>query len=496
MRTLLLLLAAVGTAAADVKLPSLFADGMVLQADAKVAVWGRADPGEAVTVAFEDQSAQAKADAEGRWRVEIGPFTYTAERLLVVTGKNRIEIEDVCVGEVWVCSGQSNMQWPLAKTTDAGAAIAAAANPRLRLFTMPRRVADTPQAECGGTWQPCTPETAGPFSAVAYYFGLRLREELGVPVGLIHSSWGGTPAEAWTSLFTLQALPELAPTLQRWDAALSAWPEKDREFRAALAEWKKTRQGRRPRPPVGPQHPSRPAGLYNAMIAPLTPFAVRGVIWYQGEANAGRAWQYRTLFPALIRDWRRAWKRPLPFGFVQLANFQAIQPRPGEHPWAELREAQALALREPRTGMAVTIDIGEANSIHPRNKRDVGGRLARWALARVYGKDIEYSGPVYARHTTRDGRVRIEFEHAAGLRTRLNEPLTGFAIAGADKQWRWAHARIDGRTVVVWHPDIAEPAAVRYAWAVNPVCNLINGEGLPAAPFRTDNWPLTTRNNR
>jgi sialate O-acetylesterase len=232
------------------------------------------------------------------------------------------------------------------------------------------------------------------------------------------------------------------------------------------------------------------------MIAPLTPYAVRGVIWYQGEANAGRAWQYRTLFPALIRDWRRAWGRELPFGFVQLANFQAIEPRPGEHPWAELREAQALALHEPHTGMAVTIDIGEARDIHPRNKRDVGGRLARWALARSYGQKTEYSGPVCVRHTTADGRVRIEFDHAEGLHARHHEPLAGFAIAGADKVWRWAHARIDGTSVVVWHPDVAAPAAVRYAWAANPVCNLVNGAGLPASPFRTDDWPLTTRDAR
>jgi sialate O-acetylesterase len=415
-----------------------------------------------------------------------------------VAGKNRIVLERVFVGEVWVCSGQSNMAWPVERSDGAAKELAELVNPRLFLYTVRHDVAAAPGRTAGGKWVRASPESVAKFSAVAYYFGKRLGEKLGVPVGLIHSSWGGTPAEAWTRRRTLAGNEVTAPIVTRWDAAIEAYPRKLAEWKAAVAKWEAAgSKGRKPPPPPGPGHPHRASGLYNGMIAPLVPYAIRGAIWYQGESNAGRAEQYRTLFPSMIRDWRDAWGQgDFPFYFVQLANWRAVKPEPAESDWAELREAQALALKEPSTAMAVTIDIGAAGDIHPRNKKDVGERLARPALAHLYGEKIFASGPLYDSHEAKDGRVTIRFRHAEGLRTRDDAPLKGFAIAGKDRKFRWAQARIEGDTVVLSHPDVAEPASVRYAWADNPVCNLENGAGLPASPFRTDGWPGITAGKR
>ena len=487
---------------ADVRLPAVFGDNMVLQAGARVPVWGWADPGEEVHVLVHQQVRKTVAGPDGRWQVEFEPLSYGGPVKFVVEGKNRIELHNVLVGEVWVCSGQSNMEWPVARAANAESEIAAANYPEIRLFKVAKVVSDKPLDDTTGQWQACSPKTVAGFSAVGYFFGRELHKRLGVPVGLIQSAWGGTPAEAWTSIEALRREPELKPILRRWDEILANYPQAMERYRKALQAWQEKaaaaraagkRPPRRPRPPRGPKHPHRPAGLYNGMIKPIVPYAIRGVIWYQGESNAGRAYQYRKLFRTMIRDWRQTWGQgDFPFLFVQLANFRQRKAEPGESDWAELREAQLMALQEPNTAMAVIIDIGEANDIHPRNKQDVGKRLALAALALAYGKDVVYSGPLYSGYKVEGNKIRLFFKHVDGGLVAKGGKLKGFAIAGPDRKFVWAEARIDGDTVVVWSDRVPNPVAVRYGWADNPECTLYNKAGLPASPFRTDDWPGIT----
>jgi sialate O-acetylesterase len=422
---------------------------------------------------------------------------------MTVAADKTVTLHNVLVGEVWICSGQSNMEFGLSDALNGQQEVAEANYPMIRLLTVPRDVAVQPQPDVKATWVACAPESAGRFSAVGYFFGRDLQQKLGVPVGLIHTSWGGTPVEAWTSRETLEATEEAKPLLERWEKALAAYPEAKKRYDREMAEWKDLaaeagRDGQpaptQPRAPLGPDSPSLPAGLYNGMIAPLVPYCIRGAIWYQGEANAARAYQYRALFKALIRDWRRAWGQgDFPFVFVQLANFKQAAAQPGESDWAELREAQTMALQLPETGMAVTIDIGDAGNIHPKNKQEVGRRLALAALATAYGQNVIASGPLYESMAVEGNKARLRFKNVGGgLEARGGEPLKGFAIAGADRRFVWAEARIEGQTAVVRSDQVPEPAAVRYAWADNPVCNLYNKEGLPASPFRTDVWPGIT----
>ncbi len=486
---------------AEVRLPKVFGHNMVLQAHARVPVWGWADPGEEVHVLVGNQLKKTQAGDDGRWRVDLDPLEYGPVRF-VVEGSNRIELNNVLVGEVWVCSGQSNMEWPVVRAMNAEKEIAAANYPEIRLFKVAKVVAPKPLEDTEGHWAICTPESVRNFSAVGYFFARELHQRLGVPIGMIQSAWGGTPAEAWTSRQALAADPQLQPILKRWDAILANYDQAFRRYQQALKQWqaraRAARQAgkpvpRRPRPPRGPNHPHRPAGLYNGMIKPIVPFAIKGVIWYQGESNASRAYQYRTLFRTMIRDWRRTWAQgDFPFLFVQLANFRARKPEPGESDWAELREAQLLALGEPNTGMAVAIDIGEANDIHPRNKQEVGRRLALAALAIAYGKDVVYSGPIFKRAELEGNKIRLYFDHVDGGLIAKGDELRGFAIAGEDRRFVWAKARIEGDTVVVWSEEVEKPVAVRYGWADNPDCNLYNKAGLPASPFRTDDWPGIT----
>ena len=471
----LAVLALAATARADVALPSVFGNDMVLQRGRPVPVWGTAEPNEKVTVQIAGQTKEARTDTKGRWKVTLDALKAGGPHELVVKGANEIRLTGVLVGEVWVCSGQSNMQWAVARSADAQKEIAAAEHPRIRLLTVPRRPMAEPQTDFEGRWAVCSPKTVPQFSAVAYYFGRRLQRHLDVPIGLINTSYGGTPAEAWTDLAALKKPHALTPLLKRWKKVMHANRHRARGGQLRVS-------------------PHRPSTLWNGMVAPLVPFAIRGVIWYQGESNAGRAEQYRVLFPTMIRAWRKAWGQgDVPFHFVQLANFRPRQEAPGESAWAELRETQRLTLAEvPNTGMAVTIDIGEARDIHPKNKQDVGARLARLALAQDYGERVVPSGPMF-RKMTRDGkRVVLHFDHAAGLCTQDDEPLTGFAVMDAKKRWSWAKARIEGETVVVEHPEGRKPVHVRYGWADNPACNLANGEELPASPFRTDRLPFTT----
>ncbi len=494
---------------ATVSTPSIFGDHMVLQQGKALPIWGKAAPGEQVQVTLDNATRSATACSEGQWMVKLprrkagGPY-----ELKIQGAENTLLFSDVLVGEVWLGSGQSNMQWPVNQSANPTEEIANASFPKIRLFYVKRTVATTPQYDCEGAWVVCSPETIPDFSAVLYFFGRELHQQLnGVPMGLIHTSWGGTPAESWTSRPTLEGNPELVHIVQQWDQQLAEYPAAKAAYDEAIAVWKEAAEQakaagnpepKKPDPPHGPDHPWLASGLYNAMIAPLVPYAVQGAVWYQGESNANRAYQYRKLFPAMITDWRNAWQQgPFSFYFVQLANFTKVLPDPDESDWAELREAQTMTLSLKDTGMAVTIDIGDADDIHPANKQDVGKRLALNALAKDYKKKVVWSGPMYKSMKIRDNAAVIRFTHTkGGLLADDGEALKGFTIAGEDQQFVWADAEIKGKTVVVSSPQIKKPVAVRYAWANNPVCNLVNGAGLPASPFRTDDWPGKTINNK
>jgi sialate O-acetylesterase len=471
---------------------------MILQRDMPVPVWGTAKPGAAVTAKIAGKSATAQAGADGKWKIDLpalkagGPFS-----LEVKAGNSSRIYQDVLVGEVWLCSGQSNMDFTLASTakrsfsgvTDWQKEVAAANHPRLRMFTAEWTMREFPQPDVAGRWRPCKPETAGDFSAVAYYFGRDLQANLDVPVGLVTCAFGASTIEAWIREETLRTHPQFAGLLKEFSKKRTVFrdnPKLLQDYGEALAKWKSGRQPRNP-DPVQDQH--NPFVLHNGMIAPVAPYAIRGAIWYQGESNLNTRKIYPELQRALIDDWRALWKNPdLPFYFVQLASHKAPsdKPAPGG-PIAEMREAQSRSLAIPHTGMAVTIDIGDAKDIHPRNKLDVGKRLARLALSGTYAKPGVASGPVFRDIATEHGRIRVRFESIGGGLVARDGPLRQFAIAGADLKFVAAHAEIAGDGVVVSSPDVPSPAHVRYAWADNPAgANLFNAEGLPAAPFRSD----------
>lgn len=650
----------------DVRVTSVISDHMVLQQGREVPIWGLADPGESVGIRFgQDTRARTTADADGKWMVRLGPFEASASpRTLTIAGKsNEIKVHDILVGEVWVCSGQSNMQWSVRASANPESERSAAHWPEIRMFTAAHVTANEPQFTVPGGWQVCSPSTVSNFSAVGYYFGRDLYQELNVPIGLIHTSWGGTRAEPWTSGEALAAHPRYAEIygFQRdaidafrqlseaeieamyekakaasagaaekyWNAVTrdsigkknewhradldtsewremelpglweasglegmqtydgfvwfqrtidipASWEGHDLQLRlgkiddaditwfngkrvgqtiaahmkpriytvpAAMVEagtatitcmaldtggaggvngpanemdiapiglsaadrialngaWKFRKGGmhkntRAPAQPARPQEPGlgvqNPAALYNAMINPIVPYGVQGAIWYQGESNANEADAYRELLPLMIQSWRDAWQQDsFPFGIVQLASFRAAAPnQPAEGGWAYLRDAQLhTAQTVADTGLAIAIDIGEANDIHPKNKQDVGHRLALWARATVYDHDIEYAGPTFEMMEASKNTLRVTFSHADGLTTRDGAAPNGFAIAGDDGTFVWAKAKIDGNSIVVWHDDIRNPVAVRYAWQNNPVrANVINAAGLPAGPFKTD----------
>jgi len=635
---------------AQLEVSSFFGDHMVLQRDQPLPVWGKAAPDEEVNVTFRDASATAITNEAGEWLVKLPPVDLgEPASLQIKSGNETVVFDDVLVGEVWICSGQSNMDWSVLKSDDAEAEIAAANYPSIRLFDIPRRYSPDPLDDVEGEWQICSPESVAPFSAVGYYFGRELWQDLEVPIGLISIAWGGTRAEAWTPFQKLnsnpayqqivaeyytttdriQSNPNLEATMQadfdRFNEQIDALSQNPPSPEASwfdpkasfvdlvsvqpgedfledtnglvhvrnvftLDEKEAQRQGARIRlgqidnydvtwingVPVGSTGPevenarqtfreykipdgilragenvivlqivdvrrivhfghnidkpeifwphSKPFALsngwemklisdigrrpsilanevndigsylWNGMVAPIVPAAFRGVIWYQGESNAFRADQYRTLFPDMIEAWRTAWGRgPFPFYFVQLANFSD---REG---WPELREAQRETLSLPNTGMAVTIDIGDPDNIHPTNKQDVGKRLSLWALAKTYGskqangEPIPYSGPLLEETLIGEGEIKLRFDHSnGGLLTSDGGELTGFTIAEEDGDFLPAQARIQGREIIVSHPEMNSPQDVRYAWAINPDANLINGARLPASPFRTDQRPFTT----
>lgn len=495
-----LLLATAGLVQAEVRLPAVISDHMLLQQGVPARVWGWAGPDETVQVQFRGRSYTATAPLPGEsgdWEVFLAPSEAGGPFRLEVRGSNTIAIEDVLVGDVWVASGQSNMDWSVRRSRDPDEEIAQANFPRIRLFKVARNVADEPLEDVEGAWQPCTPESVEHFSAVGYYFARHLHRKLGHPVGVIQTAWGGTPAQAWVSRPHLESDPALTPALEKWQQVLAEYPERQKEHLAEVARWEREAAAakkngepvpRRPRRPFGPGHPWTPGGLFNAMISPLVPYAVRGAIWYQGETNAhlAEAHLYRSLFPALIQDWRAHWRvGPFPFLFVQLANFRKT---PEGSEWPELREAQLMTLGVRNTGMAVTIDIGNPEDIHPKNKQDVGKRLALAARALAHGEDLVYSGPVFRRVTTEGTGLRVWFDHVGGGLESREGDLTGFEVAGADRRFVSASARIDSGNVVVSSPEVERAVAVRYGWSGSPVCNLYNAEGLPASPFRSDDW--------
>lgn len=489
------------SARGGVTLPSLFSDHLVLQRDKPVPVWGKATPGEEVIVEFAGQKKTAKADANGKWMVKLDSMPANAEPQVLKAGN--ATVQDVLVGEVWLASGQSNMEWEMQMKPDSKADLPNANHPLLRLIEVPKTVALTPQDNFTGSWTPATPESAASFSAVGYYFGLRLLQELKVPVGIIQSAWGGTRIEPWTSLEAFDTVPELKAFAADVRSKLPGHPDYravHEKHLAAVTQWQqavKTALEKKQPVPAIPSQPQTltpgagtPTALFNAMIHPLVPFALRGAIWYQGESNHTEGFVYTEKKKALLASWRARFEQPaLPFYFVQIAPFQYGQEDPEILP--QFWQAQRQCLELPHTGMAAISDLGEIPDIHPARKKEVARRLSLWALSRTYGrKDIDPNGPLYASHAIEGDAIRVKFAHAAsGLTARDGKPLTHFEIAGRDAVFHPAEARIEGDSVVVSSSKVASPRRVRFAWSKLAIPNLMDQDGLPATAFHT-HWPV------
>ncbi len=495
---------------AELKLPALFSDGMVLQRDQKIAVWGWADPDAEVTVSFAGKDKTVKVDVSGAFMVRLGKMKASSRprSLKVVSGAESAEVKNVLVGEVWLCSGQSNMEWPVSKAMNFEAEKAAADYPLIRMFLTKKAASAELQKDCTGSWKVCSPDTVGAFSATAYFFGRELRQELDVPIGLIRSCWGGTRIESWSPLASLEQFPAVVDYKAQLDAKAGKFDEaaSEGQYAKQLEAWKqKVKQAKAdgkkaPRRPRKQTHPHKsqnyPANLYNAMINPLVPYGMRGAIWYQGESNTktlGNALAYCDLLENMVVQWRKDWDADFPFYAVQLPNFKAPQTKPVEDSkWAFIREGfLRFDAKVPNVGIAVGIDVGETKNIHPKNKQAIGYRLAQQALAKTYKKKVVAGGPIYKSMKKNGNKIVVTFDDiGSGLVEQGGDPLQTFAIAGADKQFVFARAAIVGDTVVVCSSEVSDPVAVRYAWANNPMdCNLFNKEGFPASPFRTDDWP-------
>jgi sialate O-acetylesterase len=502
----LVLAVLISTAAqAEVKLPSILSDNMVVQQGKKVAFWGTAAPGEMVTVTFPSPTgsamsddgrkptASATADKDGQWKVEIKPPAAGGPYEVTIAGSNTITLKNVLVGEVWLCAGQSNMQFSLDRAVGGREEeVRAQFYPEIRQFALPRTNAKEPQADCRGSWAVCTSETAGRFTAVGYFFGMAIYKELKVPVGLINNAVGGTPIEDWLDRRVLEGDSELKPDADRFQSKMTDYEKAKKDFQAAQANWSAisaTSVASGQKAPVAPRAPDELGSLYNGEVAPLLNFPIGGALWYQGESNSGNK-RYGRLLTDLIESYRQAWGvGDFPFLVVQLTSFGKVTNDPNESGgWMTIREAELKATSLPKVGMAVTIDVGDAGNIHPLKKKEVGERLAKAALAIAYDKKLVFSGPIFQSSTVDGNKVRLKFKFADSGLVAQGDTLKGFAVAGADKKFFWADAKIDGPDVVVQGDQVAAPVAVRYGWAQVSDCNLYNKEGLPASPFRTDDW--------
>lgn len=487
------------SAQADVKLPRVFSSNMVLQREMKVPVWGTADDGEEVTVTFQGQTLTTKAEG-GKWRVNLEPLKASKDpATLTVSGKNKVEFQNVLVGEVWVCSGQSNMEWSLLNTDNSEEVISASTNPMIRLFVVQHQISETPAEDVKAQWQwvQAMPDSVRYFTAVGYFFGREIELTQDVPVGLIQSAWGGTPAEAWTPEASLEEIPEWANKIKNFYGPIAAKRDEiAAKYKQQVSDWqeaskKAKAEGKQapnyPNAPMAPGlSPHWPSGLYNGMIYPIQPFAIRGVIWYQGESNAGDPIWYETLFPAMITSWRKTWgEGDFPFYFVQLAPFWAGN-NEGTN-YAGLRDSQRRTLELPNTAMAVITDtVTDVKDIHPRRKKDVGERLALAARQNVHGEKIAGTSPMFSGLTIDGNKAIVSFDTVGGGLEAKDGELKGFTIAGADKVFHPATAVIEGDKVVVSSPAVAQPEAVRFGYKNVPEVNLFTKEGLPVSPFRSE----------
>jgi len=497
--TLLTLSILTPSAIADIELPKIISDQMILQRNRPVHLWGWADAGEQIAVKLAGNTASTTADAKGRWSLDLDALPAGGPHTLMLKGKNSVTVNDIMIGEVWLCSGQSNMEFQVRQAETGAEEIEKADFENLRFFYVHRKTSPDPldRVDPRCQWRPCNSEHVHWCSAIGYFFGKKIHLQTDLPVGLIVSSWGGTPIEAWTPAAGFRQVPQLSSIAEK---VASADEQYDRQLKAMFGEvedWLDSARtasaadGDIPSPPAWPEHPldgeHKPTSLYNAMINPLKPYNIRGAIWYQGESNLGDAMLYYHKMNALIGSWRDIFENPeLSFYYVQLAPYRYNRSSTTLLP--EMWEAQTAALKLPHTGMAVIHDtVANLNDIHPKNKRVPGERLALWALAKDYGKDIAYSGPLYHSMQIEDGKARIRFSHVeGGLGTSDSKPPSHFQIAGPDKEFTEAKTRIDGQSVLVWHPDIDTPTAVRFAWHEAAQPNLYNKAGLPACPFRTD----------
>ena len=482
-----------------VKLPSLISNNMVLQQNSEVALWGWADPGEKVVIntSWNNKITKVSANNSGKWITYVKTSSAGGPYTIIFQASNEIKVENVLLGEVWLASGQSNMEFFVGKMKSSSYTgvinyqeeIKSANYPLIRQIDVPNKNAAEPKEDFTGSWNVCSPQTVDTFSAVAYYFALQLYKNTGYPVGIINSTWGGTAAESWTKREVLEADKDLRVTVSRYDSMVKNYPAALEKYNAALQNWKLDSLSKpKPSAIAKPNNDKAPFRLYNGMIAPLIPYTLKGIIWYQGESNADRAYQYRTLFPAMIRSWRSDFKNEkLPFYFVQISPHRSQN--------AEIRDAQLFTYRSvPNTGMVVTTDNGDSLNIHPRDKKLVGDRLSLWALHNEYGKkDVIFSGPLFRSMKSKGNKIILHFDYAESGLVAQNGELKEFIIAGDDQKFVPATAVIEGDEVIVWSNEIKKPVAVRFAWKNVPHPNLYNKAGLPASPFRTDNWPVATQ---
>jgi len=485
---------------------------MVLQREMKIPVWGTAGPGEQVTVTLNNQKSEATADASGQWKTTLPAMEAGGPYALTAAGSDTATVNDVLIGEVWLFAGQSNMEWGTGYVINHDQELPAANFPKIRLCQIPHTVKDQPAADVPASWSPCTPESVFKFSGVAYFTGRELFKKLNVPIGLIQVSWSGTNIEGWMSHEALLTDPDFQPLQDRWSKVLQAYPQAKADFDAKLPELTKAWQDAsdkakaegkpapsEPKPPEGPGSRYSPSGIFNGAIFPLAPFALRGIVWYQGENNTAWAFLYRKELKALITSWRHLWNEDdAPFIIIQLPSATPLPPTTTSR-WAELRESQLKGLELPNTGLVVTIDLGDSQhheNLHPKNKQDVGLRTAQLAEKMAYGIDVVASGPTFKTDTVANDSIRVQFDNSDGLKTKDGGPLTGFEIAGQDKKYISATATIDGDSVVLHSDALQNPQTVRYDWADYPDGNLYNGANLPAGPFRTDDFPLETKNNK